>query len=44
MFTGIYGIRRIVMQIYTSINLGHGFKKANGFNIEMPMNFCSAAP
>ena len=28
-FTGIYDIRRIVMQIYTSINLGHGFKKAN---------------
>ena len=29
MFTGICGIRRIVMQINTSINLGRGFKKAN---------------
>ena len=28
-FLGICGIRRIVMQIYTSINLGHGLKKAN---------------
>ena len=28
-FIGICGIRRIVMQIYTSINLGHRFKKAN---------------
>ena len=27
-FTGFCGIRRIVMQINTSINLGHGFKKA----------------
>ena len=43
-FIGICGIRRIVMQIYTSINLGHGFKKANAFNIEMEMIFCSAAP
>ena len=33
MFTGICGIRRIVMQINTSINLGHGF------NIEMPLIF-----
>ena len=28
-FTGVCGIRRIVMQINTWINLGHGFKKAN---------------
>ena len=28
-FTGICGIRRIVIQINTSINLGHGFKRAN---------------
>ena len=28
-FTGICGIRRIVRQIYTPINLGHGFKQAN---------------
>ena len=28
-YTGICGIRRIVRQIYTSINLWHGFKKAN---------------
>ena len=27
--TGICGIRFIVIQINTSINLGHGFKKAN---------------
>ena len=28
-FTGICGTRSIVMQINTSINLGHGLKKAN---------------
>ena len=31
-FIGICGIRRIVMQIYTSINLGHGLACENGFN------------
>ena len=39
MFTGICGIRHIVMQINTAANLGHGFKKANAFNSEMPMIF-----
>ena len=31
-FIGICRIRRIVMQIYTSINLGHGLACENGFN------------
>ena len=43
-FTGICGIWRIVRQIYTSINLGHGFKKANALKVEIPMCFCSVAP
>ena len=30
-FTGICGIRFIFIQINASINLGHGFKKANAF-------------
>ena len=40
-FTGIYGIRFVVIQINALTNLGHEDKL---FNIEMPMTFCFAAP
>ena len=39
------GIRFIVFQVNTSINLGHGHKiEGKSFNIEMPMTFSFAAP
>ena len=38
-FTGICGIHRIVRQIYTSINLGHGFKKANALILRIANDF-----
>ena len=43
-FTGICGIRHIVMQINTAVNLGHGFKKANVLIVWCRWFFCSAAP
>ena len=38
-FIGICGIHRNVMQIYTSINLGHGFKKVNALILRCPWFF-----
>ena len=38
-FTGISVIHRIVRQIYTSINLGHGFKKANALILRIANDF-----
>ena len=37
---GISGIRFIVIQISTSIGLGHGFTKASTLIFLLPMNFC----
>ena len=44
-FTGISGIRVILIQVNTSLNLGHGFKKANALTLRIANDcFCSAAP
>ena len=40
-FTAICGIRLIVIQINTSINLGHGFKKANTLILRFRLFFVS---
>ena len=43
-FTGICGIRFIGIQINTSINLGHGFKKANAlFRCSVKATFLNVA-
>ncbi len=44
MLTRICGIRLIVIQIRPSIDLGHGFKKANTQVFLLPMNFCFSCP
>ena len=43
MLTGTCGIRFTVIQIIESIDLEHGFKKANTSIFLLPISFCVAA-